>query len=355
MSRYSLAYRKRLVNSSQLLWKFLEKKGLPRSVIATGKSKTIDTLLDEFVASLHDSKTFVKGRLQIAKHAVLFCQVCRPRLRRRLKQTWSTLKAWEEQEPGKLRPPLPIPVLMGMLCQSRILSQLADSRGEKHKWLTFSTLIAVGFFGLLRPGELLNLKRRDIELANQVNLCLPCVTISLDKPKNFRQLGFKQFTTVKHLVTCEWISWLCLELKPDDKLWPHSDSLFRKLFKTCLSHMHLTNCHFTPGSLRAGGATYYFNEEEDMGRLRLWGRWSNLQSLEHYIQSTKAQQMLQTLSSKAVKRLEKLLTLGSFLLELPFELRQKLSASQLLGKHSLDTDVQLWQACRKWGRLEAAL
>ena len=204
LSRYSLAYRKRLVNSSQLLWKFLEKKGLPRSVIATGKSKTIDTLLDEFVASLHDSKTFVKGRLQIAKHAVLFCQVCRPRLRRRLQQTWSTLKAWEEQEPGKLRPPLPIPVLMGMLCQSRILSQLADGRGEKHKWLTFSTLIAMGFFGLLRPGELLNLKRRDIELANQVNLCLPCVTISLDKPKNFRQLGFKQFTTVKHLVTCEW-------------------------------------------------------------------------------------------------------------------------------------------------------
>ena len=38
------------------------------------------------------------------------------------------------------------------------------------------------------------------------------------------------------------------------------------------------------GSLRPGGATYYYLVGGEIRRIRFWGRWSNETSLDHYIQ-----------------------------------------------------------------------
>jgi integrase len=356
LNRYSFAYRKRLVRGALELKTFLRTNHLPWQLILKGRSKAVDDILEKFVTERHELKRHSKGSLALVKHAVLFCQVCRPRLRHRLKQTWATLKAWEEQEPGKLRPPLPIAVLMGLVCQARIRSQLASSAHDELKWLVFSALVLVAYFGLLRPGELFALRRKDVELPNHVNLCLPCVTLGIEKPKNYRQLGFRQFATVKHLSTCEWVSWVCSNMRsPDQKLWPHSGADFRKMFKDCCRQLGVLSCNFTPGSLRAGGSTFFFDEQEDIGRLRLLGRWSSIQSLEHYVQSTKGQQMLQKLSPKTVSRLEVLLRQGGFLLQLPDRLLKKLPVGQRLNPPELDLDGPLWQACRRWGRAQATL
>lgn len=356
ISRYSLSYRNRLLGAAAHLRSFLRKHKLDWNLVTKGRSKDVDIFLDQIVSELYEQRTTRPGSLQLAKHAVLFCQVCRPRLKHKLKQTWASLKSWEEHEPGRLRPPLPIAVMMGMICQARISSELATSSSDRHKWLTFSTLIMMGFFGLLRPGELLNLRRKDLGLPHHVSLALPSVTISLDKPKNFRQLGMKQFSSIKHSCTCEWICWLCQNLNnPEDRLWPHSHAEFRRMFKKCVSLMHVEACRFSPGSLRAGGATFLFDEEEDIGRLRLIGRWSNIQSLEHYVQSAKSQQMLQNLSDKAVHRLENLLRKGSFLLSLPARSLAKIPEEQRLNPPSLEVHGRLWQACRVWGRAQAAV
>jgi hypothetical protein len=353
LGRYSLAYRKRLIEGAALLQSFLKSHEVAWNVVSKGKASQVDEILDGFVISMHEHKKCGKSALILAKHGVLFCQICRPRLKHQLKQTWASLKAWEEREPTQLRSPLPIAVLLGLVCQARINSKAATSQSESQKWMVFSILCLAGFFGLLRPGELLALRKKDIGLPNHVNLSLPCVTISLEKPKNFRQLGTQQFATIKHPVVCESLSWLCSEKEHhEDKLWKHSGAEFRRLFRTCCHQMKVEKCRFSPGSLRAGGATFLFDEEHDVGRLRLLGRWSNVQSLEHYVQTAKAHQLLQSMESKAVSRLETLLKKGGFLLRLPAAFLSKLPVEHRLEEVHLEVDGSLWQACRRWGRAQ---
>lgn len=78
-------------------------------------------------------------------------------VRKSLQGTWQTLKAWEEQQPSSYRPPLPVPLLVAIVCEARRFA--LSVRDSKHTdlWLTFSTLVLVGFFGMLRPGEICRL------------------------------------------------------------------------------------------------------------------------------------------------------------------------------------------------------
>ena len=151
-SRYSVAYRKRLLSGGQLVGEFLKNNQLTWKFILTGKPKDVDVCLDSCISQYHVDHAQKPGCLHRAKHAVLFCQVSRPQLKHQLKQVWATLKAWEEQEPGKLRPPIPVAVMMGMLCEARILAEQSSYTKDRMKWLHFSTLVMAGFFGLFRPG-----------------------------------------------------------------------------------------------------------------------------------------------------------------------------------------------------------
>ena len=139
-------------------------------LVTSAKSKVVDSALEQFVKSMRES-----GRttaLRIAKHAILYVQAARPRLRRTLKSAGAVLRAWEEQVPGSFRPPLPLTLLAAMTCQSRLQAARDDSRSSSSIWHVFGTLLNVGYFALLRPGELLKLKASDIMLPNSVSSTL---------------------------------------------------------------------------------------------------------------------------------------------------------------------------------------
>lgn len=362
LNKYSLAYRKRLLQGGVAITSYLKEKGLDENCIWKGKAAVVDDVLEAFVSDLHSKGSQLnKGQprrkdLLVAKHGTLFVQVFRPRLKHRLNQTWGTLKAWEEMQPGSLRSPLPLPLLMGMICQARVNSETCVHGAESHRWLQFSVLISLGFFGLLRPGEIFQLRRKDITLPNHISLGLPSVTVGIEKPKNFRQLGCRQFTTISHLPTCEWIAWLRSSVRTDDeRLWPASPIEFRRLFRSCCRQLHLKEGRYSPASLRAGGATFLFDQIHDVNRLRFLGRWANTQSLEHYIQSAKANMQLEQLKKRAVKRISALLTNGGFLLQLPPRLLKCLPEEHRLDVPSFAVNGPLWRACRNWGGVEKAL
>ena len=350
LSKYSVAYRNRLIEGGLAVQRFLQSQGLSGKNLLECKASQLDVILEQFVSNCHTNRTRKKRDLQIAKHGVLFFQVLRPRLKQRLKQTWATLKAWEELQPSQVRSPIPIALLMGMLCRARINSEIATSRIESRKWMIFSVLVSLGFFGVLRPGELLALRKRDITLPNNISLSLPCITIGLERPKNFRQLGARQFTSVYHIPTCEWTAWLCSTLeKPEEPLWPTTANEFRKFFRDCGRQLNFTRGRYTPASLRAGGATFLFDEMQDVGRLRFLGRWANIQSLEHYIQSAKANMQMQELSTKAIRKVTLLLKEGNFLLKLPSHMLKQMPSEHRLDDTGFVEDGPIWRSCRVWG------
>ena len=349
LSKYSAAYRDRLATSGGQLDKYLLKEeGISLNHLLKEKPQIIDACLEKYVSSCHNSSR-KSSMLQTAKHAVLFLQVLRPELRRNLQRSWETLKSWEECLPSALRTPLPVSLLVAMICRSRI--EAYDSQDQREKWLAFSTLIGVGFFGLLRPGELLNLKRKHVDLPNSMTFAQPNVTLAIEKPKNHRQLGTTQFSTVKQPDVCNWTSWLCVGKDAESKLWPHSHSEFRRMFKIMCCKLKIDGAKYSPASLRAGGATFYFDQLHDVNRLRLMGRWSNAQSLEHYVQVGKGQQLLHRMSPEATKIARTLLAEGNFLLHLPAAKASALAKSVLIPAQLWSSYVEPSHATRQWASL----
>lgn len=352
LSKYSQAYKGRLVAGGKHLRKFLQSEDSSFDHLLRRKPEQIDRVLETFVGKCHQENR--KGsNLRLVKHALLFVQINRPDLRHRLRSSWDTVKAWEECVPSGMRAPLPLPLLIAFSCMSRMKSvEVGLDTASGQKWLKFGALLGLGFFGLLRPGELLSLQRRHLDLPNSLIFALPSITVSITKPKNFRQLGTCQFASVSHPDICNWIVWCCKDLKADQLLWPHSHAEFRRLFKIVSEGFGCGSCKFTPASLRAGGATYYYDEHMDVGRLRLMGRWSNAQSLEHYVQVGKSQQLLQRLTKKSVKKITTMLRRGSFFLQLPKVLYTELNHSVYLDSSPFDCHGQiLSDACRRWARM----
>lgn len=318
-----------------------------------GSAPLLDQLLDEFVNHLYQNKSKRRGIIRVAKRAILFVQTIRPDVRTQLKTCWTTIKAWQEQEPSQLRAPMPLVLMMAMLCKARLIGLQAGPGATQQKMFLLSALIGLGFFGLLRPGELMKLTREDIEIPNRMSLGLPWVTVRIRRPKNFRQLGHAQFAVVKQPDVCNWITWMYYQAKPGQPLWPHSTTAFRTMFKQVCSRL-LKNAHpFTPASLRAGGATFMFDHSMDVGRLRLAGRWANPQSLEHYIQQAKAQQLVLQIPDRVSERIRNLIGKGYFLLGLPNTLARSVNSECTLP-HGLGVflaDEPLWKNCRRWGSL----
>ena len=143
-SKYSTTYRGRLVECAQALNAFLSDHGCGWELIARGKSELVDDILEKFVSQLNKSPA--KGALRVAKHAVLYAQASRPRLRKSLQNTWNILGGWEEQQPSSFRPPLPLALLVVMLCEARQLAVASQDHKRREVWYAFSAFDDGGLF-----------------------------------------------------------------------------------------------------------------------------------------------------------------------------------------------------------------
>lgn len=165
--RYSSVYQKRLLEGGASLESFLRTAGLDWSFVKVEKAKIIDGVLEEYVKRMHSERK--RSSLRVAKHAILIVQILRPRLRKKLQAASNSVRSWEEMQPSSFRPPLPIPILAAMICKARLTAE--ENQGSlRVLWHSFATLLMVGFFGLLRPGELFNLRASDVNLANSLSL-----------------------------------------------------------------------------------------------------------------------------------------------------------------------------------------
>lgn len=85
-NKFSAAYRGRLVEGAGALSAFLATRRLKWDALVTGRNRHVDETLELFVNELHESQA--PGSLRVAKHAVLYIQVIRPRVRKSLQNTW---------------------------------------------------------------------------------------------------------------------------------------------------------------------------------------------------------------------------------------------------------------------------
>jgi hypothetical protein len=74
---------------------------------------------------------------------------------------------------------------------------------------------------------------------------------------------------------------------------------------------------YTPSGLRAGRATSQYRQGIEIQRLRYAGRWTNLKTLEHYIQEATAASVQDSISKTSQQRIASVLDQGPRFAEPP--------------------------------------
>ena len=165
-------------------------------------------------------------------------------------------------------------------------------------------------------------------------------------------MGRQQYATVS---VTSWLVWLVKKSENSDSfLWNYSQQKFRSIFKEVCQRLRLGHCKFSPASLRAGGANWHIdNRGPEVARLRFEGRWSNLRSLEHYVQTARSQQLLLQIPDETSKRISIFIQRFSLLLSLPQFLALKLPPQNLVNPlrcKSTNHAADVARACRLWGK-----
>ena len=117
-------------------------------------------VLCEYVEKLHRGS----GKQVSARNTILSVQAVRRELRGKLGRCWDCIKAWQLETPLKSRVPMPEDLVRAFFAFAIAEGLAATKDRELLTHFAFALLIRVGFECLLRPGELLKLKVKDLRL-----------------------------------------------------------------------------------------------------------------------------------------------------------------------------------------------
>jgi len=214
--------------------------------------------------------------------------------------------SWKVSAPLKKRVPCPVELLRFLFVGGLVNALILDAP-KAGQWFSFSVALLVGFHGLLKPGELVGVTRRCLTLPRQLAFAaVDAAVLAILDPKTKFHLGRAQFTVIRHAITIAWLRWLATDLGGKQKIFLLTTTSFRRLFRHVCSQLHISSCGLTPSSLRAGGATFLFQEGHLIDRIRFLGRWRSLATLERYIQEAAATLVLAQLPHKAERTLHQL-------------------------------------------------
>ena len=193
-----------------------------------------------------------------------------PWTKKQIPQSWKLFAVWRKLEGPSRAPPI----------TANIVYCLANYALE-HCDIIFAGMSLIGFFGLLRTGELLNVRACDL-LADKKNLL-----ISLPNTKSGTRHSAAEMVQVSDPFTLEVIREVkayrvdnnCLKVP----LWDFTPQSFRDRFAYHLRKFDLVSHGFRPYSLRRGGATHLFQVSGSMELALLKGRWSSPKVAKIYI------------------------------------------------------------------------
>ena len=136
----------------------------------------------------------------------------------------------------------------------------------------------IGFYCLLRTGELLELRASHIfvESPNKP------ATISLGMTKGGKRMGAAESVQLNVHMALQWLLKWKRQSGSQQLLCPNS-SQWRDRFARCLSSLGLASFDFRPYSLRRGGATYWFSQHGNLDKIIVLGRWQAQRTARIYI------------------------------------------------------------------------
>eukprot|EP00438_Fugacium_kawagutii_P006830 Skav227028 [mRNA] locus=scaffold456:256501:257304:+ [translate_table: standard] len=213
-----------------------------------------------------------------------------PGYRHLISSAWATLKKWEEAEPTERAMVMPASVLQAGVALALVW-----------EWPLFAAALLMGFHGLLRPNEILPLKRSDLVLPRDVLSTEQICYVKLITSKTSRFM-LRQHARISDHMTVRFLDLQFKDLPYDAPLFGCSFSMFRTRWNKLFNFLGIPTTEkcrgITPKALRGSGASWQFHCTEDVGRIMWRGRWQSRRTLEHYLQDVMGQVLLANLTQE---------------------------------------------------------
>jgi hypothetical protein len=186
-----------------------------------------------------------------------------------LKHSWSLITVWRLKEPPCRAPPMSKVTALAMAAQLAFLMSLPGP----------ALGVLLGFFGLLRTGEIFKLTTKDIVFKPD----LAGMILNLGSTKGGKRKGVTEFVVIDDMVTV-WAAFFWLKGRhPDASVIDCTPAVWRKLFSAVLAALKLTALDLRPYSLRRGGATCMFTETGSLALTVERGRWKHTRTAQLYL------------------------------------------------------------------------
>eukprot|EP00438_Fugacium_kawagutii_P006060 Skav221353 [mRNA] locus=scaffold6476:21129:22043:- [translate_table: standard] len=193
-----------------------------------------------------------------------------PHLRGSLSKSWRLFRLWRRIEKPAQAPPLPQAFTTALVARALELGLL-----------DLAVAMSLGFWGMLRTGELMSL------FPFQVLWGHDNAIIQLGATKSGMRRNQDENVVIEHGPTLELLrTWLYIrrhDLTFNAPAFLCGPQVFRDSFRSLLSYFGLSNT-FRPYSLRRGGATHDFRSHGQMERTLIRGRWASNVAARQYIQ-----------------------------------------------------------------------
>ena len=194
-------------------------------------------------------------------------QDLQPGLRNNLPAAWRLLRTWQTNEIPNRAPPLPEHIVHAM-CGWAVF----------HGWISFALSLLIGFYSMLRTGEILGLLSSHIECGASSMQAL----ISLGFTKGGKRHGAAESVVLGFEPVVRFLKKWKTIASPSTPLTT-SPPKWRALFNSCLEELGIQEWGFRPYSLRRGGATFWFQKHQNLDRILIQGRWHTQKSARIYL------------------------------------------------------------------------
>lgn len=185
-----------------------------------------------------------------------------PWTKRMIPMSWKLFSVWRKLEGPDRAPPLVKTIIYSWA-----------NYAIAHRDLAFGALICLGFFALLRTGELLQVRPCDILLGDTTAI------VSLPRTKTGQRDNVAEMVQFDDFMTLEILRVVIDEARLNHlsqvPLWNRSAQAFRERFRFYCRRFQLEKHLFRPYSLRRGGATWLFQCTGSMEVSLLKGRWAS--------------------------------------------------------------------------------
>ena len=249
----------------------------------------VSRLLTLFAQAIYD-----KGRpVGILKYAVLGTVDLRRDFKRSMQIAWDAVAMWEELMPLRSHAAMPAALLSACIALA-----------VEWKWFDVAVLLALGFLGMLRKGELLRLRKGDLVfIGNWVMAPSADFFVRIVDPKSKRLGARMQHVRIANEpIVAAFVERSTEHLQEDALLFKGSPAQFASALNALLLFFGIPKAWQSKvswSSLRGGGATYLYLMDMPLQRVSWLGRWRQQRTLEIYVQEVATLKFLDNLETAA--------------------------------------------------------